>query len=60
MSEAKHTPAPEQHEANKVSLMVLCAIADLDLPIHPTMQRDIQFAIEANRAAIAKATGEQL
>jgi hypothetical protein len=35
--------------------MVLCAISDLGLPLLPNMQKDILFAIEANRAAIAKA-----
>lgn len=48
--------APEMHEANKASLMVLCALERAN-DWHPNMQKDIAFAIEANRAAIAKATG---
>jgi hypothetical protein len=46
----------ESHEANKASLMVLCAIRDAQ-SWHENMLKDIDFAIEANRAAIAKATG---
>lgn len=48
--------APDGHEANKVSLMVLCALEKAN-DWHPNMAKDIAFAIEANRAAIAKATG---
>jgi hypothetical protein len=47
--------APESHEANKLALMVLCALEKAN-DWHPNMQKDIAFAIEANRAAIAKAT----
>jgi len=50
--------APEQHEANKTSLCVLCALLDAN-DWHPNMRKDIEFAIAANRAAIAKATGSQ-
>lgn len=47
--------APDSHEANKASLTVLCAIRNAHT-WHENMLKDIDFAIEANRAAIAKAT----
>lgn len=42
-------------EANKASLLVLCALSKADW--HPNVRKDIDFAIQANRSAIAK--GEQ-
>jgi hypothetical protein len=42
-------------EANKASLLVLCALRKADW--HPNVRKDIDFVIKANRAAIAK--GEQ-
>jgi hypothetical protein len=51
--------APESHEANKLSLTVLCAIRAAGVLSHDTnILRDLDSAISANRAAIAKATGE--
>ena len=51
--------APDSHEANKVSLLVLCALEKAN-DWHPNMAKDIAFAIEANRTALAKATGAAL
>jgi hypothetical protein len=51
--------APESHEANKLSLTVLCAIRAAGVLSHDTnILRDLDSAIGANRAAIAKATQE--
>lgn len=50
--------APEAHEANKASLMVLATIRGMHLWSR-NMLKDIDFAIEANRAALAKATVSQ-
>ena len=50
--------APESHEANKLSLTVLCAIRAAGVLSHDTnILRDLDSAIGANRAAIAKAVG---
>lgn len=46
--------APDGHEANKAALMVLCALERAN-DWHPNTEKDIAFAIEACRAAIAKA-----
>lgn len=51
--------SPEMHEANKSSLMVLCAIRGAHLWSR-NMLADIDFAIEANRAALAKVKGAPL
>lgn len=47
--------APAMLEANKVSLMALCML--LEHVRNANAVKDIEFAIEANRAAIARATG---
>jgi len=50
--------APESIEANKTALMVLCALQNAN-DWHPNMEKDIAFAIDGCRAAVAKSTGEQ-
>jgi hypothetical protein len=52
-------PAPvDKREAAKVSLCVLCAVLDAN-EWHPNMRKDIQFAIDANRAALQCAQAPQ-
>ena len=51
--------APDSHEANKLSLMVLCAIRAAGVLSHDqNFLWDLDSAIDANRAALAKAGGE--
>lgn len=45
--------APDLYEANKSSLMVLCAIREMHVWSR-NMLADIDFAIEASRAALSK------
>lgn len=55
--------APTMHEANKFSLLALIAVRSLISPAeHPNLLKDIDCAIEANRAAIdeAKQSGEPI
>jgi hypothetical protein len=48
--------APTMHEANKFALLALCAVRELVSPAkHPNLLKDIDHAIEANRAAIDEA-----
>lgn len=49
---ALRAPAQHDHTAAKASLLVLCAIRDAQ-SWHENMLKDIDFAIEANRTAIA-------
>lgn len=54
-----HTMAagPDLLAAAKASLLVLCALlSERGKAMHPNMVKDVEFAIEANRVAIAKAT----
>jgi hypothetical protein len=44
----------QSREAHKAALMVLCAVQKMD-GLHPNMQKDITFAIEATRGALGVA-----